>query len=150
MFIIVAKKALLIWLPLYDNIGSISKQIQPYYRLVRFRFRVRNTYFLLHLDSSQVPCPWYLYQMLTQKQVRTYRRNLCYLISLKHLMRSRTVTNRIYSPKRPLFLLACAKFSELPSNISTLSRIPGQFSDSYCQRIIQGRSFCRSSDPDRD
>ena len=38
-----------------------------------------------------------------------------------HLIRARAVTNRIvfFSPKRPVFLDACATWSELPSNIST-------------------------------
>ena len=40
------------------------------------------------------------------------RSNLCYLICLRYLIRSRAVTNRIFfSPKRSIFLHACAKFS---------------------------------------
>ena len=35
-------------------------------------------------------------------------------------MRSRAVTYRIFPTKIPIFLLACAKISELLSNISTM------------------------------
>ena len=49
--------------------------------------------------------------------------NYCYLIYLRCSVRSRSVTNRIYSPKRPIFLHECAKCSELPSNISDMGRI---------------------------
>ena len=48
------------------------------------------------------------------------RSNLCDLIFLTHLIRSRADTNRIFSPKRPIFLNACATCSELPTNISTM------------------------------
>ena len=45
----------------------------------------------------------------------------CYLICLRHLIRSRTVTNRIvFSPKRRIFLHACATCSELPSTLSPM------------------------------
>ena len=38
------------------------------------------------------------------------RSNLYYLICLRHLIRSRAVTNRIFPPpKRPIFLHACAR-----------------------------------------
>ena len=49
------------------------------------------------------------------------RSNLCYLIWLRHLLR--TVTNRIFSPNKLIFLHACATCSELPSNISTMGKI---------------------------
>ena len=39
------------------------------------------------------------------------RNNLCYLIRLRHLIRAREKT---------IFLHACARCSELPSNISTM------------------------------
>ena len=42
------------------------------------------------------------------------RKNLCYLICLRSLIRSRAGTNRIF------FLHACATCSELPSNIDTM------------------------------
>ena len=44
--------------------------------------------------------------------------NLCYLISLMHLIRSRTVTNRISFSEKSDFPY-CATCSELPSYIST-------------------------------
>ena len=53
------------------------------------------------------------------------RSNLCYLICLRHLLRSRAVMNRIFSPKRPMFVHACATSSELPSNISTVGSMVG-------------------------
>ena len=46
------------------------------------------------------------------------RSNLCYLICVRHLNRSR----ENFSPKRPVFLHACGTYSELPSNISTTPR----------------------------
>ena len=47
------------------------------------------------------------------------RNNLSYLICSMHLIRSRVVTNLIFfSPKRPVFLHACALNSELPSDIN--------------------------------
>ena len=46
--------------------------------------------------------------------------NLCYLICLKHLIISRAVTNRIFSPKRTIFLHACPTCSELPSYIGSV------------------------------
>ena len=52
------------------------------------------------------------------------KNNICCLIFLMHLIRSRAVTNRIFfSPIRPIFLHACTKCSELPSYISTMDRI---------------------------
>ena len=46
------------------------------------------------------------------------RSDLGYLICLRHLFKSRTVTNLKESH---IFLHTCAKCSELPSNISTMS-----------------------------
>ena len=48
------------------------------------------------------------------------RRNLCYLICLRHLIRVRAVKNRIFPQKRHIFIRACAPCSELPSHISTM------------------------------
>ena len=44
-------------------------------------------------------------------------KNLYYLICLRHLIRSRAVTNLIFL-KTYIFLFACAKCSELPSNLN--------------------------------
>ena len=47
--------------------------------------------------------------------------NLCYLISLGHLLWSKEITNWIFfSSKRPILLLACNPCSELLSNIDTM------------------------------
>ena len=49
------------------------------------------------------------------------RKNLFYLIGLRHLIRLRVVSNRFFlSPKRPIFLHACTTCSELPYNISRM------------------------------
>ena len=48
------------------------------------------------------------------------RVNICYLICLLQLLRASTVTNRIFSPKRPIILYACATCYELPSDISII------------------------------
>ena len=45
------------------------------------------------------------------------RTNLCYLIYLRHLTRSRAVTNYIFFQNSPIFFNACATCSELPSNM---------------------------------
>ena len=47
-------------------------------------------------------------------------RNLSYLICLRHLIRSRAITNWIFSPNMHIFLHACAICSELPSYIGTM------------------------------
>ena len=44
--------------------------------------------------SLRIFDPWYLYQMVTPKQVRTFLP--CYLICLKQLIKSGEVTNRIF------------------------------------------------------
>ena len=46
--------------------------------------------------------------------------NACSLIRLRHLNRSRAITNRFLSPKRQIFLHACASCSEVSSNTSTV------------------------------
>ena len=46
----------------------------------------------------------------------------CSLIFIRHFIRSRAVTNRIFSRKRPVFLHACATCSKLPTNISTMKK----------------------------
>ena len=52
------------------------------------------------------------------KEICAYlRSNLCYLNSLRHLIRSREVTY-------PVFLHACATCSELPSNIGKYGFYP--------------------------
>ena len=47
-------------------------------------------------------------------------RNLCALICLRHLFRSRAVTNQIFLPKKNVFLHACATCSGLPSNLGDI------------------------------
>ena len=46
--------------------------------------------------------------------------NLCYLICLRHLIISRAVKNCIFSSEITNFFHACASYSELPTNISTM------------------------------
>ena len=49
------------------------------------------------------------------------RSNLCYLISLRHSIRTKAVTNRIFlAPKKPIYHNACATCSALPCDISTM------------------------------
>ena len=48
-------------------------------------------------------------------------RNPCYLICLRHSISSRAVG--FFSPKSPIFLHACATFSELPSNTTTMTDV---------------------------
>ena len=45
------------------------------------------------------------------------RSNLCYLICLMHLIKSRAVTNRVHK-----YLNACATSPDLPSNISLMRK----------------------------
>ena len=47
-------------------------------------------------------------------------RNISYSTCSRHLISSRAVTNRVFYPKRPNFLHACATCIELPSNISII------------------------------
>ena len=54
------------------------------------------------------------------------RSNICHLICLRDLIKSRAVTNRIFfSPNRPIFLHGCATCSKLSSNISSMIRNDG-------------------------
>ena len=49
------------------------------------------------------------------------RSNLCYLTCPRHSIRSRPFALRMFfSPKIPIFPHACATYSELPRNISTM------------------------------
>ena len=66
---------------------------------------------------------WYFYLDGNSEIGAHVRSNLCYLTCFRHLISSRAVTNRFFSPKRPLYLYACAKRSELPSNISTIGKV---------------------------
>ena len=59
--------------------------------------------------------------VILSEKVANAESNICYLICLRHLIRSKTVTDRIFSPrKKPNFLHACATYSKLPSNMSTM------------------------------
>ena len=48
------------------------------------------------------------------------RSNISYLVCLRHLIRLIAVSNRIFFPKRPIFLCVCATQSELPTTISIM------------------------------
>ena len=44
------------------------------------------------------------------------------LVCLRHLFRSKAVTNlTFFSAKKPIVLHTCTKYSELPSNMSTMN-----------------------------
>ena len=54
-------------------------------------------------------------------EIGAHKANFLHFICIRHLIRSRAVANRnFFSPKRPIFLHACAICSMLPSNISTV------------------------------
>ena len=75
------------------------------------------------LRSPPPPLPWYLYCMHYNLEIRAHVWNdLGYLICLRHSLRSRTVTNVI--------------FTKLPSDRSTMSitSIQGQTFPSNCRR----------------
>ena len=61
---------------------------------------------------------WYFCLMVTKNKDAHVWSNLCYLICLRHLIKTKTVTNKIWI--RPIFFHACATCFELPSNISTM------------------------------
>ena len=46
--------------------------------------------------------------------------NLCYLICVRHLIRSRAVTNRNFFPNTSIFIHSCAIYSELLFNIKNM------------------------------
>ena len=54
------------------------------------------------------------------------KRNLFYLIDLRHSISLSMVTSRVifFYPGRPIFRHACATCAELPSNISTITGQP--------------------------
>ena len=64
------------------------------------------------------------------------RSNPYYFIYIRHSIRSRTVTNRVSFPKRPIFPHACATCSELPSNMLTIS-----------ERAVRGKIYVRIIQP---
>ena len=78
--------------------------------------------------------------------------NLCYLICLRHLIRSKAVTNRIYfSPETLFFFLhGCAICSKLSSYISTMEEIACKSAIGSKFKPIEMRWRCvlsRVSDP---
>ena len=61
------------------------------------------------------------------------------MICLKHLIRSRAVTNLFFfSPQGPIFLDACATCSELPSNISAMLHL-------YVWRNLHSSTFIQQN-----
>ena len=74
------------------------------------------------------------------------RSNPFYLICLRHLIRSRAVTNRISSPKRPIFLHTCATCSESPSNKGTMVlSVPKFTTNLYCIQHTENLYLSRCS-----
>ena len=69
----------------------------------------RISYCSFRLNSHPEVYPLYLYYMVTQKWAHTYVAMICYLICWRH---SIAVKNRIFSPKRPIFLHACTTWSD--------------------------------------
>ena len=64
-------------------------------------------------------------------------RNLSYWTCLRHLFRSSAVTNRVFLSEKTYFFHACAAFSELPSDISTVYR-----TEEHMELIIQSLCWC--------
>ena len=56
----------------------------------------------------------------TSEKVAHVRSIICYLICFRQLIRSLVGANRISSPNRLIFPHVCAKYSELPSYVSTM------------------------------
>ena len=56
---------------------------------------------------------------ITTEMYMQIRNNICNSIWLRHFVTSRAATNGIFTPKRPVFLHACA-ICKLPYNISTM------------------------------
>ena len=79
-------------------------------------------------DYPVIPNIWQIrYKAVLELDVNSeigahVRSNPCYLICLRHLIRTRAVANRIFSPERYIFLYAYATCSELPSYTSTMGR----------------------------
>ena len=53
------------------------------------------------------------------------RRDLSYVICLRDSFRSRAGIKQKFFKKRPVFLYACARCSELPSDINTIKMVDG-------------------------
>ena len=71
--------------------------------------------------------------MVIDERVRS---NLCYLICLRHLIRSREVTNPIIFRKIRIFHHTCAICSELPSNVRTMVKRLDRMAISVCVGLI--------------
>ena len=71
------------------------------------------------------------------------RSHLCYLISLRPLVGSRAVTNRVFfsPPKRSFFFHACTTCAELPSSISTMVPILFPQFTFACRRLLAASSI---------
>ena len=107
----------------HHKIRNIRKKIRATRERRSTRLRLECLYSLsTHLVSLQFKIsPWYLYYHSNLEIGAHVESNPCYLICLRHLIWSRAVSNRIFfSPQRPIYLLACATYSELPSNVSTI------------------------------
>ena len=108
--------------------------------------------------NTLIAVSWYLYKIVTQNKLRT-RSNLSYLIWLKHLIRSRAVTNWIFF-LRTFFSFMRAR-SDLPPKISTIAimflepivneeleapqRYRPENLDSLCQATGSALTVCPSS-----
>ena len=101
-----------------DNLGHRCQTVSNFViQLYVFLFLSHQTMVLIFIDGKS--------EIGVQ-----LRRNICYLVSLRHLIRSRAVTNLIlFSPLRPIFLHACATCSELPSDIGTMHQTYAVFLD---------------------
>ena len=108
---------------LYSRKSNLLKTIKPNWNWIIQRYkRIRKKLYTFHLGSKG-----YI-MVLTLDGISDIgahvRRNLCYLICLRLLIRSRVVTNRFFSPKICIFLYARASFTDLPSNISSMGPAP--------------------------
>ena len=75
------------------------------------RFHDNQVYRYIHTTRHSTYIRWFRY--VGEHVIN----NLCYLICLRQLIRSRAVTTGIFSPKRPIFLQTCVICSELPYDI---------------------------------
>ena len=93
----------LIWIWLFDGSDPDSIDLESYPKLFLCFYFTPAMKFMFN-DNSEIG-----------SHVRI---NLCYSICVRHLIRSRAETNRIFSERT--FLKMCAKWSELPFNVSTM------------------------------
>ena len=107
-----------IWVALNTCIFIRIPFVHPY----SFQYNIHKCRDILYVYP---PCSFDLVVVMVlilngNTEIGDVRRHLCYLICFRHWSDREESQNGFFSPKRPIFLLAWATYSELPFNVSTM------------------------------